>query len=276
MADQVFTITPSVLLVDTAAEKRWQFSVRPTFHDVFVPEGVDERSLYRLILSTDTVFPILVRLLISESSSGQDLDEAWEMADEGLIFAQGGSSVTVPGPDHVDNDLSDANETYRWFPPPALGTDLLEWAFTTLDTAADFTVTFRTPAAAPNRLVTASVPGRAGGASLALGVKSAPLVKAIMASVPGRAGGASLALGVKSAPLVKAIMATAPGRAGGASLAASIKEPPVSPAIGTRATEQWRAPARLSADTDYVITLTVTDDDGASSSDTLAITVRAP
>ena len=169
MADQVFTITSSVLLVDTDAEKRWQFSVRPAFLDVFVPEGVDERSLYRLILSTDTVFPILIRLLISASSSGHDLDEAWETADEGLIFAQGGSSVTVPGPDHVDNDLSDANETYRWFPPPALGTDLLEWAFTTLDTAADFTLTFRTPAAGPNPLVTASVPGRAGGASLAPG-----------------------------------------------------------------------------------------------------------
>ena len=140
--EQTVTIPASTNDVDSSSQKRWE-KINIDIDDEFAPAG-ETRFIFRLIvfnnLGPDNC---QIRFLFNESGSGQDLAAAWETGGMSMTFAQGSDSVTIPGPDHSSNAVTDAGETYVWSPPSSQADDVVTFFFTTMDISQDFQITLR-------------------------------------------------------------------------------------------------------------------------------------
>ena len=183
MAEQTITIPASSLDQDTDSIKRWN-GLAIDLDPAFAPPG-ETRFLYRVIVRTDIDPGFQLRLLFNQSSSGQDLVEAWEMALEAVHFEQGEYSVTLPGPDHPTNFSRDESETYAWFPPSSRSADAGVFFFVDLDTAQDLTLRLSFPDTVVDRDASMSV--RAGSPSVSVAAEASAVVNQD-ASVIVRAG----------------------------------------------------------------------------------------
>ena len=153
MAEQTVTVPASTIFTDSATEKRYDLNGSDAIliDDDFRRAGYTGADYLRRVIAKEHASGFELRLVFSPtptiSAANDDLADEWETYVNALGYTQGVNGVTnVPGPNHPDNETQDATETYIWVVAAgAVATALDTFFFTDLDTAADLSVTFRTP-----------------------------------------------------------------------------------------------------------------------------------
>ena len=153
MAEQTVTVPASTIFTDSATEKRYDLNGSDAIllDDDFRRAGYNGADYLRRVIAKTNVSGFELRLVFSPtptiSAANDDLSDEWETYVNALGYTQGANGVeNVPGPNHPDNATQDSTETYIWvLPTGAVATGLETFFFTDLDTAADLSVTFRTP-----------------------------------------------------------------------------------------------------------------------------------
>ena len=146
MAEQSITILAADLVNDSTVAKRYNVSAPVAMDSDFVPLGTTRTLSQVLIRGNLGLDNIQVRLYFSDvGTDGDDLASAWETYQEALTFTQGTDTVDLPGPAHSTNTAADATESYIWSPPSIIASAVRAFFFPSLDTSADWTITFRIP-----------------------------------------------------------------------------------------------------------------------------------
>ena len=150
MTDQVFTIPANTWSIITTPGEGATFSnpilntLNLTIDDDLKPPGITEE--YQLSFfqfgSTLSLSYAGVFFYINGSSSGDNLSDDWENYIEAIIIEQGGSSVSIPGPNNPNNDEQDDGEIYIYIVSSTKATELHNF-FDALDITEESTFTLR-------------------------------------------------------------------------------------------------------------------------------------
>ena len=151
MTDQVFIIPAATIFNDLTTQKQWRLDGANAVlvDDIFEPNNT--RYLRRVLVFNNTgTLTIQMRLLFGSDTteaatgSNDDLIESWETRDDDAIgVAQGSAPIWMPGPANAVNVIQDSIDSYFWGPPLVIQTQLEQFFFTDLDTAADWQLTLR-------------------------------------------------------------------------------------------------------------------------------------
>ena len=152
MAHFDVTVVPGRLVTDTATQKRWDWNGADESFSLpteFLPAGTTTLWFRRLVIrinNSEIRFILGATPTWPTNQGGDDVISDWEDAAVAMVATQGSNSVQIPGPNFSGNVVQDSGETYIWRPQPGG----IFTFFTNLDTAADWTLSIRDPALAPD------------------------------------------------------------------------------------------------------------------------------